>query len=122
MRDLIEEEEEHHDRRANLAINMFAQRIKKYIGSYMAESNGTDAICFTGGIGENAALVRSRACADLENLGIKLDENKNLNVQREAEELISHKDSKVQVWIIPTNEELVLARDTCRVVLHAPVI
>lgn len=122
MRDLEEEEAEHSDRRATLALNMFAQRIKKYLGAYLAEMNGADAICFTGGIGENSVTIRSRVCKDLENLGIKLDEKKNKNAPRGEESLISHKDSKVKVYIIPTNEELVLARDTCRVVLNAPVI
>lgn len=122
MRDLEEEEAEHKDRRATLALDMFGQRVKKYIGAYLAEMNGADAICFTGGIGENSPSMRKRICNGLENLGIILDDEKNNKAPRGEEVLISTKDSKVKVYIIPTNEELVLARDTCRVVLHAPVI
>lgn len=122
MRDLMEEELEHGDRRAKLAVDMFAQRIKKYVGAYIAEMNGVDAICFTGGIGENASVIRSRSLSNMEWFGIKIDEKKNEKAVAGKETLISTSDSKVKVYVIPTNEELVLARDTCRVCLNAPVI
>jgi acetate kinase len=118
MRDLLEEEAEHQDRRAILAIKMFSGRIKKYIGAYIAQMNGCDAICFTGGIGENAAEIRWRACSNLDWLGIKLDKDLNESVIRGKEGIISSKDSRVKVYVIPTNEELIIARDTCRVVLN----
>jgi len=119
MRDLLEEEEEHQDRRATLAVKMFSQRIKKYIGAYLTQMNGADAICFTGGIGENAAEVRSRACSELEWIGIKLDEKLNREIVGGKEGIISTPDSRVKVYVLPTNEELVIARDTVRVVLNA---
>jgi acetate kinase len=116
MRDLLEEEAENQDRRATLAINMFCFRIKKYIGQYLAEMNGADAICFTGGIGENSSEVRRRSCENLEWLGVKIDNKRNNKVKPGQEALISTDDSRVAVYVIPTNEELVLARDTVRVV------
>ncbi len=119
MRDLLDEESEHKDRRASLAINMFCYRIKKYIGAYMAAMNGADAICFTGGIGENAVEIRRRVCENLEGMGIILDEESNKLAVGGKALLISKPESKVEVWVLPTNEELVLARDTCRVVLNA---
>jgi acetate kinase len=122
MRDLLSEITEHQDRRAVLALDMFCGRIKKYIGSYLAEMDGADALCFTGGIGENAAEVRSRVCAGLGALGIKLDEKLNRQTVGGKEALISTSDSKIKVYVIPTNEELLIARDTLRVVLDAPRI
>lgn len=121
MRDLEVEIAEHNDRRSQLAMDMFAYRIKKYIGSYMAAINGADAICFSAGIGENAPEVRRDACKDLEYMGIEIDHKLNEKMIRGKEGLISTPDSKVKVYVIPTNEELVLARDTCRVVLNAPL-
>jgi acetate kinase len=120
MRDLLDEEEGHQDRRAKLAIDMFCSRIRKYIGAYLAAMNGADAICFTAGIGENSAEIRSRVCQDMDWLGIKLDEELNKSVYGGKEKLISTPDSKIAVYVIPTNEELVMARDTIRVVLDAP--
>jgi acetate kinase len=121
MRDLLEEEAEHQDRRAILAVKMFSQRIKKYIGAYIAAMNGVDAICFTGGIGENAVEIRQRVCEGLDWLGIDIDNKKNASTVGGKEGLISKKDAKVKVYVIPTNEELIMARDTCRVVLNAPL-
>ncbi len=121
MRDLEIEVEEHNDRRAKLALDMFAHRVKKYIGAYMAELNGCDAICFSAGIGENAPDSRAAICAGLENLGIKIDPKLNKQAVGGKEMKISTKDSAIEVYVIPTNEELVLARDTCRVVLGAPL-
>jgi acetate kinase len=120
MRDLLAEYAEHGDRRANLAINMFCDRIKKYIGAYMAGMNGTDAIIFTAGIGENSAEIRRRVCEDMSYLGIELDPDLNKQAYGGKEMKISSEDSKVAIWVIPTNEELVLARDTVRVILNAP--
>jgi len=122
MRDLEVEIEEHNDRRAMLAIDMFCTKIKKYIGAYMAAMNGADAICFSAGIGENAPDVRKKVCADLSFFGIEIDDKANNKIIRGKEGLISTPDSKVKVYVIPTNEELVLARDTCRVVLNASIV
>jgi acetate kinase len=121
MRDLEIEVAEHQDRRAQLALDMFAHRVRKYIGAYMAQMNGADAICFSAGVGENGADVRDSICKGLDFLGIKIDQKKNDEMIRGKEGLISAKDSKVKVYVIPTNEELVLARDTVRVVLNAPL-
>lgn len=96
---------------ARLALDMFAYRVKKYIGAYSAVLNGVDCIIMTGGIGENSDEMRERILKDLEYLGVKLDVNANKGA-RGVVKKISTEDSKVQVWIIPTNEELVIARDT----------
>ncbi len=120
MRDLEEEELVHNDRRAKLAIDMFCYRVKKYIGSYMAVLNGADALIFTGGIGENGSIIRERVCKGLDYLGIKLDPKLNDAAIRGKEMKISTEDSKIEVWVIPTNEELIIARDTCRIVMNVP--
>jgi acetate kinase len=122
MRDLLEEEKEHQDRRASLAIDMFCHRIKKYIGFYLAEMNGANAICFTGGIGENSAEIRRRSLANLDYFGIELDEDLNKMAFGGKEMKISTENSKIDIYVIPTNEELLLARDTVRVVLNVPRI
>ncbi len=122
MRDLLEEEREHQDRRASLAINIFCNRIKKYIGAYLAELNGADAICFTGGIGENSPEIRSRCLKNLDFFGIKIDEELNQKAVGVKEMKISAEDSKIEVYVIATNEELLIARDTLRVVLNVPRI
>ena len=119
MRDLLEEEKEHKDRRATLAIDMFCNRIRKYIGAYMAAMNGVDAICFTGGIGENSPDIRKRAIRGLEWFGVELDDELNNLAVRSKEMLISSDNSKIKVYVIPTNEELLIARDTLRVVINA---
>ncbi len=98
--------------RAKWAFEIFSYRIKKYIGAYVAAMGGLDALVFTGGIGENAKEVREEICMDLGFLGIELDELKNNN----GEEFISKSDSKVAVLRIPTNEELVIAMDTAKIV------
>jgi acetate kinase len=120
MRDLLEEAKDHQDRRATLAINIFAQRAKKYIGAYLAEMNGADALIFTGGIGENAAFIRQRICTNLEWLGIEIDEHLNHEKIGGKEGEISTKKSRVKVMVIPTNEELLIARDTVRCVADTP--
>lgn len=106
----IEDLADQGDERANLTLNMYYNRIKSYIGSYIAIMNGVDAIVFTAGIGENSSYTRYGVCKDLENLGIVIDKNKN-NVRGKLTE-ISADNSKVKVYLIPTNEELVIARDT----------
>ena len=99
--------------RAALAVNILTYQIKKYIGSYTAAMNGLDALVFTAGIGENRDEIRAAACRDLEYLGIKLDEEKNAQTHRPiGNVLMSAPDSKVPVYVIPTNEELVIASDT----------
>lgn len=96
--------------RARLALDMWAYGIRKYIGSYAAAMGGVDAIVFTAGIGENDSKGRADVCAGLEFMGVKLDAQRNKVRGKEAK--ISADDSKVQVWVIPTNEELAIARDT----------
>jgi acetate kinase len=110
----ISKAREEHNHRAELTSEMLAYEIKKYIGSFMAVMNGTDAIIFTGGIGENAPEVRAEALENLENLGIKLDPE--LNKVRGKAQKISTEDSKVEVWVVPTNEELLIARDTLAII------
>jgi acetate kinase len=99
------------DPHAKLAAEILRYGIKKYIGSYAAVMNGVDAVIFTGGIGENATEVRRDVCADMSFFGIELDEEKNNSVHGELA-LISKPDCKTQVWVVPTNEELLIARDT----------
>jgi acetate kinase len=121
MRDLVAEEEEHQDRRARLAINVFCQRVKKYVGAYVAVLDRADALIFTGGIGENSPPLRSRICDSLENLGIVLDEEANQRVRDGARGKISKADARMDVHVIPTNEELLIARDTYRVMDGIPM-
>ena len=116
MRDLLEEERLHGDRRARLAIDLFCLRVRKYVGAYLARLNGAEAVVFAGGIGENAALVRERICAHLDFCGIALDPEKNARTVNGAEGDIAAPESRVRVWVIPTNEELLIARDTVRCV------
>jgi len=99
------------DEHAGLALDMFCYRIRKYIGSYMAVLGRVDALVFTGGIGENAALVREKVCADLVAFGMDIDPGKNLTQTKGVREL-QQDDSHVKVLVIPTNEELEIARQT----------
>ncbi|MCP3921463.1 MAG: acetate kinase [Desulfobacterales bacterium] len=98
------------DERAKLAIDMFAYRVKKYIGAYYAALGNVDVIVFTAGIGENDDVVRASVCSNLEGLGIELDLEKNEGRIQEPKK-ISKDESKVQLWVIPTNEELQIAKD-----------
>ena len=116
MRELLAEAEEHDDRRAWLAIEMFSYRARKYIGAYLAALNGADAILFSGGVGENAAPIRAMICDGLEWFGVQLDAGRNAATVGGAEGRISTDDSRVEVWVVPTDEELLIARDTVRVV------
>ncbi len=113
MRD-IEEAANKGNERAQLALRMYNYRIKKYIGSYAAAMGGVDVIVWTAGVGENQISTRMEACSGLEFLGVKMDAEAN-NCRGE-EKLISAPDSKVQVWVVPTDEEIVIARDTMELV------
>jgi len=103
------------NQRAGLAFSIFCYRIRKYVGAYAAAMGGLDAVTFTGGIGENSALVRQRSLEGMEFLGIELDQEANRAAPRGREVLVSKAASRVAVAVIPTNEERVIARDTVRV-------
>ena len=120
MRELLAEAGEHDDRRARLAIEIFCYRARKYIGSYLAAMNGAEAIVFTGGIGENSAEIRTKICAELVWTGVELDAELNSKHGAEQAGRISSETSRVAVYVIPTNEELLIARDTVRVVTGTP--
>ncbi|GAB4379627.1 MAG: acetate kinase [Calditrichia bacterium] len=114
--DMREIEKQYHSNdRARLAMDIFAYRIKKYIGAYTAAMGGLDVLVFTAGIGENSDMVREMVCENMEFLGIRLDKKKNEDV-RKQEAVISTPDSRVKVLVIPTNEELVIALDTAKIV------
>ena len=119
MRELLAEAHEENDRRAKLAIEIFCYRARKYIGAYLAAMNGADAIVFTGGIGENSPEVREGICDGLQWIGIELDEELNRQHTGGREGLISREGSRPAVYVIPTDEELLIARDTVRCVLKA---
>ena len=121
MRELLAEEAESSDRRARLAIELFCYRVKKYIGAYLAAMNGADAVVFAGGIGENSADIRSRIGKDLDWLGVTLDMEANARTVNGAEGRIDVPGSRVELWVIPTDEELLIARDTWRVVTGTPL-
>jgi acetate kinase len=118
MRELLAEEAENGDRRARLAIDFFCYRARKYIGAYLAAMNGADAVILSGGIGENSPEIRRRICAGFEWMGIELDDAKNKALAG-GEGRIDGPKSRVEVWVIPTDEELLIARDTWRVVTGA---
>jgi acetate kinase len=121
MRELLEEERLHQDRRARIAITIFCMRVRHFIGAYLAQMNGADAIVFAGGIGENSSEIRSRVCKGLDFIGISLDEEKNAATVGGKEGEISRADARVKVYVIPTNEELLIARDTVRCIRKAPL-
>lgn len=117
MRDLLEERDATGDRRATLAVNIFCNRVRKYIGAYLAELGGAQAVCFAGGIGENSPAVRAQICRGLEAFGLTLDPV--ANESRPAGVLgwrISTEDSPLQAYVIMTDEELLIARDAVRAV------
>jgi len=120
MRELLAEEAKGHDR-ARLAIDMFCYRLRKYIAGYAGAMGGVDAVLFTGGIGENSPPIRARSLAGLEFMGIRLDAARN-EAARGVEALVSADDSAVKVLVVPTNEELIIARDTVRLVEGAPQV
>jgi acetate kinase len=119
MRELLAEEEANDDRRARLAIDLFCHRARKYIGAYLATMNGADAILFAGGIGENSPEIRARICADLSWLGIAVDAERNAALTGGKEGRFDAPGSRVELWVVPTDEELLIARDTWRVVTGA---
>ena len=102
------------DPRVRLTIDIFCYRVTKYVGAYVAALGGADALIFGGGIGENAALFREKICEGLEWLGIELDHGRNEGTINQ-EGLISKPGSRVAVWVIPTEENLMVAREACRV-------
>ena len=106
----IEEGIEKGNKRAKLAMDVFAHRVVRYVGAYIAQMNGVDAIVFTAGLGENDKTIREMVCSHLEFLGVKLDDAQNS--KRGEDLIVSTDDSKVKVLVIPTNEELMIARDT----------
>lgn len=116
MRELLAEAHEHDDRRARLAIDVFCYRARKYVGAYLAALGGAAAIVMTGGIGENAPEIRRRILQGMEWLGLTLDDDANTRMTGRAEGIISHSDSRLAAWVIPTDEELLIARDTVRLV------
>ena len=113
----IEGEAEKGNEDCQLALDKFAYEVRKYIGSYSAALGGLDCLVFTAGVGENSASMRARICEGLEYLGVKIDPEKNTIRGKEA--IISTDDSKVTVWVIPTNEELMIAQDTAELVKAA---
>ncbi len=119
MRELQEEMEKTGDRRAGLAIEVFCYRARKYIGAYLAAMGGADAVVFTGGIGENAPGIRARICAGMSWAGLTLNDEKNRQAAG-VEEQISTDDSKLAAFVIPTDEELLIARDTVRCIAGIP--
>ncbi len=119
MRELEAELKEHDDRRVRLALEIFCYRARKYIGAYLAAAGGADAIVFTGGIGENSPDVRARICSGMEWAGLSVDAQKNQEtIGREGK--ICTEDSKLLAYAIPTDEELLIARDTVRVIKGEP--
>ena len=100
------------NKRAKLALDMFSYSCKKYVGAYAAAMNGVDCIVFTAGVGENTPCVREAICEDMQYLGLEIDKEKNLQKNNGAIRDVTGANSKVKVLIIPTNEELVIARET----------
>ena len=115
MRDVLKRASEG-DARSNLAIETFCYRVRKYIGSYLAAMNGADAIIFTGGIGENSSGIRMRICEGLSNLGVGIDGNANLSTNRDPRRIGW---GNIPVWVVPTQEELLIARDTLRLIVSS---
>ena len=115
LRDLVREAGKG-DHRAHLALEVYVHRVKKYLGAYYAVLNGADAVIFTGGAGEHQAGLRAMICDSLDALGIQVDQVRNERAFG-VEGAITTPGSRTQVWVIPTNEELIIARDTMRVIL-----
>jgi acetate kinase len=120
MRELLDEAHENDDRRARLAIAIFCYRARKYIGAYLAAMGGADAVIFTGGIGENSAEVRASICEGLGWMGLELDAERNAAHMGGREGLISRDQARLAAYVIPTDEELLIARDTVRCIHGAP--
>ena len=111
---VLEEEAAKGNTRAQLAIDVYVYEIKKYIGAYWTILGGAEVLVFTGGIGETSSFIRNKVCAGLEHLGIALDMTKNL--QNLPEEPVTTDNAKVKVYVVPTNEELIIARETLKVI------
>ena len=119
MKVLSQELQAHDDRRIRLAIEIFCYRARKYIGALLACMGGADAVIFTGGVGENAPEIRARICDGLGWAGLEIEPDRNAQtLGREGQ--ISTADSRLQAWVIPTDEELLIARDTVRCILGEP--
>ncbi|MEK6260216.1 MAG: acetate/propionate family kinase [Planctomycetota bacterium] len=112
----VEEAAAKGNERAKLALDVFVSSIRQYLGAYLTVLGGTDVIVFSGGIGENSQLVRANTCKNMEWAGIVLDEAKNNSLPRGSESCISAASSKTQIWVVPTNEEIVVARQTAEAV------
>jgi acetate kinase len=108
------------DKQADVAIEVFCYRLRKYIGAYTAALGHVDGLVFTGGIGENAPLVREKACQGLAELGYEIDLARNKEAVGKASEISTHA-SRIRIFVIPTNEELLIARDTFRVIRDLPI-
>ena len=108
----VSTEAEKGNKRAKLALEILTHTAKKIVGSYIAEMNGVDAIVFTAGIGENDSVIRSAICKDMNWLGVEIDENVNANCPRGKNVDISTAGAKVKTFVIPTNEEYMIALDT----------
>jgi acetate kinase len=119
MKVLSQELRAHDDRRIRLAIEIFCYRARKYIGALLAGMGGADAVIFTGGIGENSPDVRARICDGLQWAGLTIDPDRNAQTNGK-EGQVTTPDSRLQAWVIPTDEELLIARDTVRCVLGEP--
>ena len=104
--------------RAELALKIMTNGIKRYIGTYAAEMNGVDALVFTAGIGENQSNIRRMVCEDMDFFGIKINNQKNTEFERGVPVDISADDAKVKTWIVPTDEEYMIALDTKRIALN----
>lgn len=120
MRELLQEAAENDDRRARLAIEIYCRRVKGYIGRYYAQLGGAQAVVFTGGVGENSPIIRGKVCEGLECIGLKLDGEANDQIVGGQMGLISTQTSRLKAYVFPTNEELLIARDTVRVIKDAP--
>jgi acetate kinase len=119
MRLLLEVLRENDHRRVRVAIDVFCYRARKYIGAFLAAIGGADAVVFTGGIGEHSPEIRAQICADFKWAGLEIDADQNLEtVGREGS--ISNGDSPLHAWVIPANEELLIAHDTVRCILGEP--
>jgi acetate kinase len=115
MREIEDAAFKENSERAILGLDMYHYRVKKYIGSYIAAMGGVDIIVFAGGVGENGPETREAVCEDLSFLGIEIDPVKN-NGLRSKEAVISKDGTRVKVIVVPTNEELVIAEDTVRII------
>ncbi len=111
IRDLTEKAQ-NNNKRARLAIDVLVESVRHYIGAYLTVLNGVDAISFSGGIGQNSVMVREMILEDMDFAGIKLDLSKNQKAKDNSEHYLHHSESSTQLWIIPTNEELMVARQS----------